>query len=542
MKTALLLVLTGALAGEMRDRRDEAPAPADLRMLREAGLGTDGVALLEYFRQQTLADSELEKLQQWISDLGSDSFVEREQASRELIKRGRPALPFLQRVLESSDLEVRRRARLCLRAVEQGSGVALARAAARLLAVYHPPGTEKVLLAYLPFADDRSVVEEVLQTLLEVTPPGKVHPAVLAAVKAPVAVVREAAVHVLAQKGSDEQRQRVKPLLNDPDPQVRLRAAQMFLRRADPTAVDTLLALLDRAPLEVAWQAEDVLRRLAGEEGPTESVGNPAPDARKRCRAAWQTWWTRNRATVDLTRYVREPALLGLTLCVEYNTNRVWECGRDGKPRWEILGLAGPMDCQVLASGHILLVEANNRKVTERDRKGKIHWEVTIPGRPNGCRRLPNGNTFVSTSNSAMEFDRAAEQVYLVNFKTTSNAVCKYRGHILFATNNEIVEMDTTGRKIRSIAIPRAGHYSCIQGLPGGRYLVSNNSSNQILEVDRAGKILWKKNFTGACGIHRLPNGNTLVSTRSVAAELNREGKQVWQARTSGYIRRVHRR
>src|SRR6202011_3041700 len=104
--------------------------------------------------------------------------------------------------------------------------------------------------------------------------------------------------------------------------------------------------------------------------------------------------------------------LLGLTLSIEFNTGRVWECGRDGKPRWEVTNLAGPMEAQVLPGSRVLIAESRGHTVTERDFKGNVLWEKKLGADPTGCQRLPNGNTFVSTYSSVMEFGRDGKEVY----------------------------------------------------------------------------------------------------------------------------------
>ena len=85
---------------------------------------------------------------------------------------------------------------------------------------------------------------------------------------------------------------------------------------------------------------------------------------------------------------------LGLFTIVEYDSfvgnrqGKVWECGRDGKPRWQVNNLFGAMDGQLLPNGRILAAEHVANAVRERDRQGKIAWEVKVPNAPIACRRL----------------------------------------------------------------------------------------------------------------------------------------------------------
>jgi hypothetical protein len=542
-RVALALVaLAVALALPPRPLSADEAAEADEKVLKDAGVGTDGPALLDFFRRRTLSDADRKRIGDLIGHLGSNSFDEREAASRSLRARGTPAVPFLRRALGDPDPEVARRARLCLEELENGPGPALAAAAARTLARRQPPGTVPMLFAYLPHADDEAVEEEVLGALLAASPEGKPDRGLAAALEDPLPLRREAAAHVLGRKGDRAQRAAVHKLLADKKPRVRFRAAQALLAGRDRAAVPALISLLEDAPPGLTWQVEETLRLLAGDQAPAVSPGDRDDAGRRKWRDAWMAWWTEHGAGADLARVTEAGRLLGLTLGIEYNTGRVWECGMDGKLRWEIKGLAGPMEAQVLPGGRVLIAEANNNKVSERDFKGKVLWEKHVPGGPTGCQRLPNGNTFVSTHNSVMEFDRAGKQVYSFNLPG-SNAICKHRnGHILYARGGEIVEVDTTGKQVRVVPLPQQKMYVGVQGLTGERFMVASSSTGQVMEVDKTGKVLWEGRVPGACGVSRLPNGHTLVSAKNLVVELDRSGKKVWEQRSAGYVRRVHRR
>jgi ketosteroid isomerase-like protein len=56
---------------------------------------------------------------------------------------------------------------------------------------------------------------------------------------------------------------------------------------------------LDKAPLALAQQAEDLLARAAGEQAPKESLEEDAA-ARARCRRAWEAWWAARKGKLDL--------------------------------------------------------------------------------------------------------------------------------------------------------------------------------------------------------------------------------------------------
>jgi hypothetical protein len=535
-----LLVLVGSVRLSLASE----DVAADEKALRDAGVGTETAALLAFFRQRTLGDADQQQIETWIRQLGSDRFARREEASRELVRRGPPARSSLRIARRDPDAEIARRAALALEEIDNGPGPALPIAAVHLLGRRRAAGATAVLLAYLPFADDAGVEEEILAALRILTPEhGPIDPALPNALADARPIVRAAAAHVLGRTEDAAQRAAVRPLLKDADATVRWRAAQGLLAAREKIAVATLIDLLADAPLEVAARVEESLSLLADEQAPAVSLYDPNEGNRRKCRDAWLAWWHKHGDQIDLARAADERHLLGLTLGIEFNTGRVWECGRDGKLRWEVTNLAGPMEAQVLPGGRVLIAESRGHSVSERDFKGHILWEKKLGADPTGCQRLPNGNTFVSTYSTVMEFARDGKEVYSFKLPAASNAIRKHRnGHIIFAVDKEIVEIDTAGNKVRSIPLPPQSMYVGIQDLPGDRFLVANSSNGRVLEVDGKGKIVWEGKVAGACGVWRVASGNTLVATNGRVVELDRGGKKVWEVSSRGYVRRVHRR
>src|SRR5262249_25642584 len=165
---------------------------------KDAGVGTDGAALLDFFRKRTPSDADRQQMEQWVKQLGHATYRVREQATRELKLRGAPALPLVKKVLNDPDPETRTRARVCAEAIERDMRQGLAAAAARLLAVRRPAGALEVLLDYLPHADDNWVEEEVLAGLGELgLRQGAIDPLLSAALKDPRPARRGAAGFVL---------------------------------------------------------------------------------------------------------------------------------------------------------------------------------------------------------------------------------------------------------------------------------------------------------------------------------------------------------
>ena len=227
---------------------------------------------------------------------------------------------------------------------------------------------------------------------------------------------------------------------------------------------------------------------------------------------------------------------------------RIWECGRDGKVRWEITTTAGgPIDVQPLRNGRILVAEYKGQRVSERDRTGKVLWEHKVNGQAISCQRLPNGNTLIGTTNQVLEVTPAGKQVYSFNNPGGGSIWSAQKlpnGHIVYAhSSGKVVEADTTGKEIRSVNVGGMGNWGGVQALPNGRYLVAKSAERKVVEVDASGKVHWEVTIDDPAMAVRLPNGNTIVSRvfTPEVVEFDRAGKKVWSAKTQGRPFRIRR-
>src|SRR5262249_50333102 len=69
-------------------------------------------------------------------------------------------------------------------------------------------------------------------------------------------------------------------------------------------AVPVLIALLGTLPAAQAWQAEEALRRLGGEQGPVLTLGTDEAGRRK-CQEAWERWWRDHDGPTLLAQFRR---------------------------------------------------------------------------------------------------------------------------------------------------------------------------------------------------------------------------------------------
>jgi hypothetical protein len=343
-------------------------------------------------------------------------------------------------------------------------------------------------------------------------------------------------------------------LLADPVLRVRYEAATALTCAGERAAVPTLVALLNEAPLPLAWQVEDLLFRLAGERGPEVTLGAGGPAERRKCRDTWEAWWKRHGGEADLARLRWGDPLRGLTLACEFDgpagNGRVCEFGQDGKPRWQVTGLQGPNDAQVLPGGRVLVAERNGNKVTERDRAGKVLWEHAAPSSPIACQRLANGNTLVVTWNELYEVTPDQKKVFTHTHPAGfRHAVRQRNGRIVYvASNGQVGELDAHGKLLRTITPANyatgAGYWASVEPLPNGRFLLALGGAGRVVEIDPSGKVVWECAQSSAVFATRLRNGHTLVASiegRKVI-EYDRTGKEVWSQATQGRPFHVRRR
>src|SRR5262249_28067251 len=143
---------------------------------------------------------------------------------------------------------------------------------------------------------------------------------------------RVVAAEALCRAGLAAQLPEVRRLLKDPDAQVRLRAALALAGARDREAVSLLLDLLGLLPPTGAWQAEDILLRMAGEQAPEISLGQDDV-AHRRCRDVWLAWWRAHGDKVDLAKLDAANRVLGYTLLVLLDEGKVLELDNQDKPR-----------------------------------------------------------------------------------------------------------------------------------------------------------------------------------------------------------------
>ncbi|SRR5579875_166399 len=265
----------------------------DEETLHTAGLETDGPSLLAFFSARSRAAVEPDRLRILLGQFTSSSSQQRSLATAELLGLGPLAVPALRRTANDlSDPETARRAAHCLRWLEGPSSLALPAAAAHVLGRRKPEGAAGALLAYLPFADSREVLQAVTAALAAVAVPnGKPDANLLRALNDPQAVCRAAAGVALCLALPPDQVPAVRKLLRDPARGVRLRTALALAQANDADAIPVLIDLLAEVPIDERKKIEALLQHLAGEWAPALNFAGEDEIGCKIRRDAWAAWW-----------------------------------------------------------------------------------------------------------------------------------------------------------------------------------------------------------------------------------------------------------
>jgi HEAT repeat protein len=511
---------------------------------------TDSPALLDEFRKRTLKENDRAKVLELIEKLGDDSYLVRKQAEADLVALGVAAVPLLHQASEHSDPEVRSRVQSCLDTIGKDKAAPASAVSVRLVALHKPPAAAEVLIGYLPFAEDESLSAEVRGALSAVAfRAGKPDPAVLAALDDKFAVRRAAAAEALCRPGGEELG-RVKQLLQDADPMVRLRVALALAEAQDKEAIPALIAQLDSAPQDLAQQADEYLRNLAGEGAPQVALED-TPEGRTKSKDAWTNWYKEKGATVQLAKASAQRQMgYTLLLCINPNTGmgNLVELDRNNKKRWEIENLQYPWGAQVLPGNRVLTAEHNANRVYERDFKGQVLWEKACNFNPVACQRLANGNTFIGTRGQLMEVNREGKEVFSYN-RPMQDIMAAQRlrnGHYAFFTHQgQYVRIDAAGKEVKTLKLnPPQWYGAGIDFLPNDHVLYPQHNMNKVVEYDADAKVVWEANIQWPTSASRLPNGHTLVSSQQTqkVTELDKQGKIISEYKGPYFPMRAVRR
>lgn len=230
-------------------------------------------------------------------------------------------------------------------------------------------------------------------------------------------------------------------------------------------------------------------------------------------------------------------------LAADYEKKRLGLVDTDtGQLQWEI-PIRDIHDLWILPNGHIL-TQTNWTRIVEFDKERKVVWSydaATMNGNSgkrvevHAFQRLPNGLTMIAESGPSriIEVDKQGQIQHQIKLKVSKSdphrdtrLVRKLEnGHYLVCQEGEAMvrEYDSKGKvtweyAVKSAAGEPAAVYSASR-LRNGNTLIGCGNGHRVIEVDRAGMVVWSLEENQWPGVklawvtmtERLPNGNTLV-------------------------------
>ncbi|MFO0877305.1 MAG: HEAT repeat domain-containing protein [Gemmataceae bacterium] len=100
------------------------------------------------------------------------------------------------------------------------------------------------------------------------------------------------------------------------------------------------------------------------------------------------------------------------------------------------------------------------------------------------------------------------------------------RTMVVLLDEQEILDLDADNRirwKIAGIEMPLD-----VQPLPGNRVLLAEYRGNRVTERTSKGKVIWEKRVEEPLAAQRLPNGHTMIATKTQILEVDRAGKEIF--------------
>jgi hypothetical protein len=182
------------------DWREPDHTVGDLQILRSAGVASESPKLMDYLHKRMPIGGDGSRIKVLIEQLGDDSFATREKAMKDLIGIGPAAVPQLREAADSSDTEVKRRAKQCLKEIGDIVDEQPLLAAIRVLGWRKPEGAAELLLDWAARSVDDLIGREARSALVAVaTVDGKPAPALAKALDDKDAARRSAAEAALGK-------------------------------------------------------------------------------------------------------------------------------------------------------------------------------------------------------------------------------------------------------------------------------------------------------------------------------------------------------
>jgi hypothetical protein len=521
-------------AGPAAAEEDDSRRLRDYKVLEEFEIKATPEGALAYLESLIPAGDPNALTDTLIGQLGHDDYERREQAATRLLAM--PSLPRgkLEAAQQSTDPEIRWRARVILgRLGTTGNRAMLA--ALREVAQAPPSKTVEVLLRLAAFDSLEAQQLGLHQTLVKVANESHLPQLQQASRGGPI-FSRVAAAYALQHLSDEHGRDALASLLSDPNPRAVLAAAKYLGNTGDRRALPALGKLLLSDDLAAANEAASFLSALVDHDFGYSPYGDL--EARRKATIEAQRWLAGEGVNKPLTFPVAEPVvargdLAGNTLVATGTMGRVVELDAKGNEIWSFQIVS--WSAEKLPNGNVLIASYQANQVLEVNKRGAVVWSHAGI---NAMRAKPlaDGHILIADFGGYRVLQLNEDHQIVWTVKTPENCFDAERlpnGNTVFCCPNLIREVDSEGQSVRDLKIE--GRANSVQVLANGHWIVANFGKNQVQEYDREGKVVWSFEENTPCDAFRLKNGKTLVASHNRAVEIAADGKTVREITEAKY-------
>lgn len=533
------------------------PSEADLMLLREEAIPTDGAGLEDWIRQRVLGDEELARMGRLVEQLGDEEFQKREEATKTLTSYGTRARSALRKGMENKDPEVRARSVDALRQIEISHTPLIQGAALRTLGRLQKgkaSKTDATLLGFMRPKENFVLLESAMDGLSflasEWTEPS---PAVLDALQKRTPPERYTILLALIKSGKPFGVELAKAQVALPDPEAKAWGSMaLCFSGADPSYFGTLIENMNQLDSGTFALAEDIGYRLGEPSTPEPFPVLSGGDREKRI-ALWKTWWESRQGQPLVLRDPLVPGGPGgSTMVMMLDLGRIVDLDLAKKPRWQINELEFPLDAQLLPGPRVLVAEHYGARVTERDVKGRILWAKGY-AEPLAAQRLASGVTLITSAEGFTEVDLNGQEIVTWSPKTDERIMKIQRRFDGFTAvvlttadmdSSRVAWLDRSFRERATFPVQVRKSGGRIDILPGNQVILPEFENNRIAQFDITGKVVWKAELDQPVSCVVTPAGTIMANCGSNrgAVELDRSGKEIWGYQTDTRVTRAWRR
>ncbi|MFT7537728.1 MAG: hypothetical protein ACI85K_003689 [Hyphomicrobiaceae bacterium] len=228
-------------------------------------------------------------------------------------------------------------------------------------------------------------------------------------------------------------------------------------------------------------------------------------------------------------------AVTSQTIAVAGWTGEIVLLDRSGKVQEHHKGFKQLWGVQLLPSGGFLVAQGADGAVVNVDAGGDVikqldgqQDEVSFgPGLR--AQRLLNGHTvIVSSRKNVRELDACGKLVW--KYKAVATVATRLlNGHTLIVSNrqNQLLEVNRDGKVARSFKIPPLTFGA--RRLPNGHTLLTTRSSHCLIELDADGKqVKTNKTLNDPNDVLRYADGTTIIASQKGVTAYGADGETLW--------------